>query len=49
MGGGALYLVNLKTEEVDVLSVGQYPQVAEDYVDSPYNQQRLAQEATQAT
>lgn len=49
MGCGALYLVNLKTEEVDVLSVGQYPQVAEDYVDSPYNQQRLAQDATQAT
>lgn len=45
MGCGAFYLVNLRTEEVDVLSIGQYPQVAEDYVDSPYNQQRLAAEA----
>lgn len=45
MGCGALYLVDLKKEKVDVLSIGQYPQVAEDYVDSPYNQHRLTAES----
>lgn len=47
LGCGAFYLVNMETREVQILSTGAFPTVAEEYIDSPYNQQRLAQEANQ--
>lgn len=47
LGCGAFYLVNMETREVQHLGTSGFPKVADEYIDSPYNQQRLAQEAAQ--
>lgn len=47
LGSYAAYLVNMETREVVMHGSSTFPDAIKDYVESPYNQQRLAQEAKQ--
>lgn len=47
IGTGFWMLIDTDTQTVKSLGTGGYPKIAEEYIDSPYNQQRLAQEAKQ--
>ncbi len=45
VGAGLVSLVNLETETVKNWGSGQFPKIAEEYIESEYNQRRLAEEA----
>lgn len=49
LGSYAAFLVNMETAEVVMHGSSTFPDVIDDYIESEFNQQRLAQEATQAT